>query len=95
MENINKNEIFCQYCPCAGYCDGNAEGNEKATGYSFIPDPDFCKEKFKKEKEITYETFFTAIMEIHGSTVNSDWKRFCKTGGDNDDRRRDESEISQ
>lgn len=70
--------MFCSCCPCAGYCDGNADGNLKATGYSFIPDPDHCKEMFAKyEKELDYKTFFTAIMEIYGSTINNDWKRFC------------------
>lgn len=74
------NKFFCQYCPCV-WCDGNEKGNTEATGYPFIPDPDHCKEMFKKEPEITWNTFLQAIFELHGSSVNDDWKRF----GDDDE----------
>lgn len=67
--------LFCQYCPCV-WCNGNAEGNEKATGYRFIPDPDHCKQMFRREKEIDYDTFLRAVFELHGSSVNKDWHRW-------------------
>lgn len=70
--------LFCRYCPCAAWCDGNAAGNEKATGYSFIPDPDHCKHMFEKEEEITFNEFFRSVFLLHGSTVNEDWRRFLE-----------------
>lgn len=69
--------LFCRYCPCV-WCNGNAENNEKMTGYSFIPDPDHCKRMFKREKELSYNEFLRAVFELHGSTVNDDWKRFLE-----------------
>ena len=74
--------IFCQYCPCV-WCDRNEEQNEKITGYSFIPDPDHCKKMFKKEKEISYDLFLKAVFQLHGSNINTDWKRFLENGEDN------------
>lgn len=73
-----KESLFCRYCPCAAWCDGNAEGNEKATGYSFIPDPDHCKQMFRREKELPYNDFLRGIFQIHGSTINTDWERFLE-----------------
>lgn len=52
--------------------------NKEVTDYSFIPDPDHCKEMFKQEKELDYDTFLKAIFEIYGSTVNTDWHRFLE-----------------
>ena len=72
---MNNKNLFCDFCPCV-WCDKNEENNEKITGYSFIPDPDHCKEMFKQEKELDYDTFLKAIFEIYGSTVNTDWHRY-------------------
>lgn len=69
-------ELFCKYCPCTN-CNGNKENNKKTTGYSFIPDPDFCKQMFKdNDTEISYNTFLRSVFELHGSTVNKDWTRW-------------------
>lgn len=73
-----EDNLFCQYCPCAAWCDGNAEGNRQATGYNFIPDPEHCKEMFKQEPEITYNEFLKAVFELHGSNINNDWHRFLE-----------------
>jgi hypothetical protein len=70
--------LFCRYCPCAGWCDGNQDSNKVVTGYEFIPDLDHCKRMFEQEPEITYNTFLKAIFELHGSTVNKDWQRFLE-----------------
>lgn len=76
---ILEESLFCRYCPCAGWCDGNQDSNRQLTGYEFIPDPDHCKEMFKRETEITYNTFLQAVFELHGSTVNKDWHRFLES----------------
>jgi hypothetical protein len=76
MKTGNNNEnLFCQYCPCT-WCDGNKEGNEKETGYAFIPDPDHCKKEFEKEKELTYDLFLQSIFALCGSDINTDWYRW-------------------
>jgi hypothetical protein len=76
MEKTTDNkDLFCQYCPCT-WCDGNKEGNKKATGYEFIPDPDHCKKEFEKEKEMPYDLFLQAIFALYGSDVNTDWHRW-------------------
>ena len=48
MKNTKDDSVICQYCPCD--CDGNCEHNKKTTGYSFIPDPEYCKKTFKEQK---------------------------------------------
>ena len=71
-----EDSLFCKYCPCAAWCNGNAEGNTKATGYDFIPDLEHCKEMFKSEPEIKFNEFLRGIFELHGSSINKDRNRF-------------------
>ena len=74
-QTTNEIDFFCQFCPCT-WCDGNKKGNEKITGYDFIPDLNHCKKMFEQEEELPFDTFLKAIFSLYGTTVNKDWHRW-------------------